>query len=90
MNCKRTVYGRKCVCDKKAGDCRDRRACTPDSPETFPFDRCDYTTLAMVYGISQRWQNICDGETGFERGTIFGDLYMPFMGDKCRNGGDCK
>ncbi len=49
-----------------------------------------YPSLAMVYGASQCWRGICDGDEGFERGTIFNELDKPFMGDKCKNGGYCK
>lgn len=41
-------------------------------------------SLAMVYGISQRWEGINDTECGFDRGTIFDALDMPFCGDKNR------
>lgn len=37
----------------------------------------------MVYGISQSWNEIDDSECGFERGTIFDELYKPFLGYKC-------
>lgn len=49
-----------------------------------------YPSLAMVYGASQCWRDIDDGPVGFSRGTIFGELDKPFMGDRCRNGGYCK
>ena len=90
MNYKKTAYCRKCVSERKNNDCRERPCRNQNPTDFFPSDKCDTGALAMVYGISQRWQNICDGETGFERGTIFEELYMPFMGDKCRNGGCCK
>ncbi|MBQ9115631.1 MAG: spore coat associated protein CotJA [Clostridia bacterium] len=41
-------------------------------------------SLAMVYGISQRWRGINAGESGFCRGTIFDELDKPFFGDKCK------
>lgn len=47
-----------------------------------------YTSLAMVYTVSQCWRLINDGSDGFERGTIFDELNKPFYGDKCcKNGG---
>ncbi len=47
-----------------------------------------YTSLAMVYTVSQCWRLINDGSEGFERGTIFDELNKPFYGDKCcKNGG---
>ena len=49
-----------------------------------------HPSLAAVYGISQEWRCIDDSCVGFERGTIFGELNKPFMGDKCKNGGCCK
>ena len=45
-----------------------------------------FSSLAMVYPISQCWRMINDGTEGFERGTIFDELYKPFVGDKCKRG----
>ena len=51
----------------------------------------NYTSLAMVYTISQRWRFITDDENGLKRGTIFDELNKPFYGDQCKRGGcDCK
>ena len=47
-------------------------------------------SLAMVYSVSQSWRYISDGCEGFDRGTIFDELYKPFFGDKCKCGGSCK
>ncbi len=46
-----------------------------------------FSSLAMVYPVSQCWRLINDGVEGFERGTIFDELYKPFVGDKCKRGG---
>ena len=53
-------------------------------PSTISKD--SFTSLAMVYPISQCWRLICDGNEGFERGTIFDELNKPFVGDKCKKG----
>ena len=45
-----------------------------------------FSSLAMVYPISQCWRLINDGIEGFERGTIFDELNKPFVGDKCKKG----
>ena len=50
----------------------------------------DYLSLASVYPVNQCWRDIVDGNEGFMRGTIFCELYKPFKGDKCKNGGYVK
>jgi len=37
-------------------------------------------TLAMSYTPMQKWGNIYETEKGFERGTIFAELDLPFEG----------
>ena len=42
--------------------------------------------LGSVYAPLQNWQEIYDNETGFDRGTIFKELDLPFLsGDKGGN-----
>lgn len=36
--------------------------------------------LAMAYVPWQTWRNIYDTEKGFHHGTIFQELYLPFLG----------
>ena len=45
-----------------------------------------FSSLAMVYPVSQIWRLINDDAEGFERGTIFDELSKPFVGDKCKKG----
>lgn len=39
-------------------------------------------SLAMAYVPYQPFNNLYDNETGFDRGTIFKALDLPFMGGK--------
>ena len=36
--------------------------------------------LAMAYVPDQRWEGIWEDDAGFERGTIFRALDLPFLG----------
>lgn len=38
--------------------------------------------LAMAYVPWQKWQNIYDPDKGFQCGTIFEELNLPFLGCK--------
>lgn len=51
------------------------QACQP--PNIFA-SSCQSQRLGMAYVPSQRWQTTFDYETGFMKGTIFPELYMPF------------
>lgn len=42
---------------------------------------CD-TTVAMATVGWQKWQDVMDGRCGFENGTIFKELALPFLGAK--------
>ncbi|MBO5415657.1 MAG: spore coat associated protein CotJA [Clostridia bacterium] len=44
--------------------------------------------LASVYAPIQEWRNLYDNETGFNRGTIFKELDLPFLCGE-RKGGSC-
>ena len=86
MNYKRTAYRNVgCVRRREAARCD-----TPDAERIPVCDSCKYDgerSLAAVYPIKQCWKDIVDGCEGFSRGTIFCELYKPFMGDKCQRGG---
>lgn len=43
-------------------------------------DDCEGMVLAMAYVKRQKWGELYEGDTGLERGTIFSDLDLPFMG----------
>ena len=40
-------------------------------------------SLAMAYIPRQKFRNLFTDEEGFEKGTIFKELYKPFEGWKC-------
>lgn len=42
-------------------------------------------TLAMSYTPIQRWEEVYEAETGFDRGTIFPELDLPFLGGACND-----
>lgn len=39
-------------------------------------------SLAMAYVPYQSWQKLYDEPLGFERGTIFKELDLPFLGEE--------
>ena len=53
----------------------NQHACKPPN---LTKHRCKYQTLAMAYVPAQCWNTTFDYETGFMKGTIFPELYMPF------------
>ncbi len=44
--------------------------------------------LACVFAPIQEWKNVYDNETGLSKGTVFEELYLPFLGAET-NGGGC-
>lgn len=43
--------------------------------------------LAMAYVPMQKWQKLYEPDVGIERGTIFQELDLPFIGEEAvRNG----
>ena len=50
----------------------------PKNPDS---ERCEINErhLAMVYSPKQKWQNIYSPEEAMEHGTLFADLYFPWL-----------
>ena len=87
---KNRAHGRGGQCYQRSPQVTEVRY-APENAECISVCReYGYPSLAMVYSASQCWRQICDGNEGFKRGTIFDELNKPFMGDKCKNGGYCK
>lgn len=42
---------------------------------------CDDMVLAMAFVKRQKWDETYESEVGFERGTIFPPLDLPFVGE---------
>lgn len=92
MTYKRTVY-KKSGCDRRNNG--SRQICDGSRASEIRITEItkqysEIPSLAAVYPINQSWRAIEDGCVGLERGTIFCELYKPFAGDKCRNGGHGK
>lgn len=89
MNYKRTMYKRNSACRSSVNTkCNRMSVCSDNNRNERNSDCAERkSSLAMVYGIKQSWRDINDGCDGFRRGTIFGELNKPFMGDKCKRGG---
>ena len=49
-------------------------------PASIPRDNWCDMSLAMAYVPWQTWCDIYDAEKGFQCGTIFQELNMPFLG----------
>ena len=46
--------------------------------------------LAMVYAPLQAFRSLYDQETALQKGTLFTELDLPFMGQTVRKGGTCR
>lgn len=46
--------------------------------------------LAMVYAPLQNFCNLYDRDTALEKGTLFSELDLPFMGESIKKGGICR
>ena len=46
--------------------------------------------LAMVYAPIQCFKDVYDLDTALMRGTVFGELDLPFMGASVTKGGHCR
>lgn len=53
----------------------DRHTCKPPN---IVANNCKGQSLGMAYVPGQKWHTTFDYETGFMKGTIFPELYMPF------------
>ncbi len=76
-----------CRCQADAARCRDG-----EKKAVRVGDGCVYPSLAIATIPSQRWQNIYCAAEGLNRGTVFGELDLPwtvpaFAAGKCKNGG---
>jgi len=45
-------------------------------------DCLDNLPIAMAYVPMQKWRNIYDADVGLDRGTMFQELDLPFLGDR--------
>ena len=46
--------------------------------------------LASVYAPLQNFDDLYDKETAMEKGTVFAELDLPFMGESVYKGGGCR
>ena len=46
--------------------------------------------LAMVYAPVQVFRNLYDRDTALQKGTLFTELNLPFMGQSVMKGGGCR
>ena len=45
-------------------------------------EQLDNLPLAMAYVPMQKWKNIYEADVGLDRGTMFGELDLPFQGTR--------
>ena len=48
---------------------------------------CKMPSLAMAYVPMQPWMQLYEPDVGFVRGTIFGQLDLPFLGEETVSNG---
>lgn len=55
----------------------------PQSAPTFTTNTslCDEMVLAMSYVKMQQWKQVYEAETALNRGTLFPELDLPFVGE---------
>lgn len=80
--CEREMDRKPCGCEKKM----DRKACGCES-EKQPVDRMQ---IGMGYVPCQKFENLLEAEEGFQCGTIFRDLVLPFLGRPLGERGMCR
>lgn len=67
------------ACDRQEEN-SDRHTCPHDPcdpPDLFT-NRCKGQSLGMAYVPAQKWRGTFQCETGFQKGTVFPELVMPF------------
>lgn len=62
------------ACQERPPICPEMSGC-----EGLPEDSCGMV-LAMAYVPMQKWNHTYEPQVGFEQGTIFPELNLPFMG----------
>lgn len=45
-------------------------------------EQLDNLPLAMAYVPMQKWKDIYEADVGLDRGTMFSELDLPFLGDR--------
>lgn len=45
-------------------------------------EQLDNLPLAMAYVPMQKWRDIYEADVGLDRGTMFAELDLPFLGDR--------
>lgn len=69
-------------------DCKKKECSSPCENNQYTLnDNLEGMPLAMAYVPWQQWQKVFDAHKGFECGTIFEELVLPFCGVKaaCSN-----
>lgn len=85
QNARRETDGRMedgCGCEGAPVPCRDAEGRRRWGLEEHP--------LAMVYAPVQNFCGLYDEVTALSRGTVFGELDLPFLVGDCKKGGGCR
>lgn len=64
-----------------------RQTCAEPTPKT-TWGLTNYP-LASVFAPLQPFRNLYDCQTAWNRGTVFSELDLPFMGETVSKGGSC-
>ena len=76
----------ECDCEKD----NNVLSCGCGSCEGFRAPMLSGVPLAMVYSPYQEWESLYEAEIGFDRGTIFKCLDMPFYPTGCSSRSRCR
>lgn len=87
QSCSRNDSGSRCG---RVGSCLDMNGtCISENMERRSWGLENYP-LASVYAPLQNFDDLYDKETALEKGTVFAELDIPFMGESVYKGGGCR
>ena len=72
--------------DHGGSGCNGNGKCNTATPTRGSWGLKDYP-LALVYAPLQVFRNLYDRETALQKGTLFSELDLPFMGESVMKGG---
>lgn len=78
-----------CACRNSSGNGNGINGCVPENSQKHSWGLENYP-LASVYAPLQSFDELYDKETALQKGTVFAQLDLPFMGESVYKGGCCR
>ncbi len=76
-----------CACRNSFGN--GMNGCAPETSQKHSWGLENYP-LASVYAPLQSFEELYDKENALQKGTVFAQLDLPFMGESVYKGGCCR